>query len=346
MPWVFPDQAYEMNRKGVKFSVFSSGSRLDADVGHESPWAAHERQVAMERVYNTEKANRGMEGKINTSDRLQRYQRPASRSAVPNGVFHGSPMKYTTSGNAFTGGRIYTKEGQEWLAKRLQERTREYEDLSTGTVSTPAQPIPLSSHTQLDTLLSQIFVSFEAGSFTSSVATALNMFLGELIKVGATITPSELAKYSRSIDQLYETIRSYRPSGELQSGLGGGIDYEPDQKRIRFVNTLIKTLKLISAAIKEIARTINESLSSRELVMSKLFERLVGRQAETYEPSLKVYGAERQEMVREAQPVSMGGPPSRLLPESLEERLIGEEGEREQLEQITGLGRRRNLRKY
>jgi len=148
MPWIFPDQAYEMNRGGLQYSEFPSRSSFDPDVGTESPWAAHERQVAMDRVQNTHRAQLGMEGKINTTARSQRYDRPASRSAVPNGVFYGSPMDYSTSGNAFRGGRIYTKEGQEWLAQRLQERAQEYGEMATGNFSRgiPAQ-ISLSQNT-------------------------------------------------------------------------------------------------------------------------------------------------------------------------------------------------------
>lgn len=134
MQWIFPDQAYEMNQAEPLEELHSR--ELQAEIGGESPWAAHERQVAMDRVHNSKKAEKGMEGHLNTTERSQRYERPASRSAVPNGVFDGSPMKYVTSGNAFRGGRIYTKEGQEWLANRLQQE-QGLRRARTGDVSWP-----------------------------------------------------------------------------------------------------------------------------------------------------------------------------------------------------------------
>lgn len=294
--WIFPDQAYEMNR-GVPFSP-SQSRELHAEIGAESPWAEHERQVAMDRVQNTIRAEKGMEGQLNTTARSQRYDRPASRSAVPNGVFHGSPMDYITSGNAFRGGRIYTKEGQEWLATRLKQRVEELDAISTGNFSKgPPSKIDVSPYNMVDTLLQQIFASFGTGSFTSGTATALNQLLGEILKIGATITPSQLTMYAKAIQKLNETIRGYR-AGEI------GVDFErqgiireaenpqlgyllaanPAEERLRLVQSMQTTLKLLNGAIREIARTIYDPQSSRQQVMATLQSRLLGEQIAEYVP--------------------------------------------------------------
>lgn len=326
MQWTFPDEAYEIakSRKGIKFSNFHSNTQLNAETGAESPWAQHERQVAMDRVRNTQRANKGMEGKLNTTERSQRYDRPASRSAVPNGVFHGSPMDYSTSGNAFRGGRIYTKEGQEWLAKRLKERAGELEAISTGNFSKGMpQPIPVSPYTNVDTLLSQIFAAFGSGSFTSSVAQAVSTLLTEILKIGATITPSQLTNYAQAVQKLAETIRGYRGGepgidyerGNIEDQLMGEearpAIYNPGEERLRLVHSMQTTLKLINSAIREIARTMYEPLSARQQVMSILSQRLLSAQIAEYNPEFA--GEERQAAVGEVPGVEMGRPSGPLL---------------------------------
>ena len=316
MPWIFPDEAYEMNTKGKKI-LSSSTVELNPEVGTESPWASHERQVAMDRVNNTKRAQLGMEGHLNTTARSQRYDRPASRSAVPNGVFHGSPMDYYTSGNAFRGGRIYTKEGQEWLARRLKERAGEFEAISSGNFSKgPPQPIAVSPYTSVDTLLSSIFAAFGSGSFTTSVATAVTQLLGEILKIGAVITPNQLTTYAQSIQKLVETIRGYRGGepgvaydrGNIEEQLLEGAPakaiYNPAEERLRLVASIQTTLKLINGAIREIARTINDSSSARQQVMSILSQRLLGEQLAGYNPEFA--GPERQAAVKNVPGVEMG----------------------------------------
>jgi len=284
MPWIFPDQAYEMNRGGLQYSEFPSRSSFDPDVGTESPWAAHERQVAMDRVQNTHRAQLGMEGKINTTARSQRYDRPASRSAVPNGVFYGSPMDYSTSGNAFRGGRIYTKEGQEWLAQRLQERAQEYGEMATGNFSRgiPAQISLSQNTTTIDTLLSQIFSAFGVGNLSSAVIAALNDLPSQFIKVGAELTPSQVTKYSQAIQRLFETTRP--SSGRPVLGNVQGFVFETQEKKLRSVDQINKILKVVDAVLREIARTVNEPLSARQQVMSQLSTRILGEQMAQYNP--------------------------------------------------------------
>lgn len=310
MQWIFPDQAYEMNHNKPSTLKPTQSRELHADVGVESPWAEHERRVAMDRVRNTTRAEKGMEGHLNTTARSQRYDRPASRSAVPNGVFHGSPMDYSTSGNAFRGGRIYTKEGQEWLAKRLKQRVEELDAISTGNFSKgPPSKIDVSPYNMVDTLLQQIFASFGAGSFTSGTATALSQLLGEILKIGATITPSQLTMYAQAIQKLNETIRGYR-AGEI------GVDFErrgiiaeaenpqigyllaanPAEERLRLVQSMQTTLKLLNGVIREIARTIYDPQSARQQVMATLQKRLLGEQLAEYVPGFAE--EERQAAVR------------------------------------------------
>jgi len=316
MPWIFPDQAIRMNTLGVQSMRPTHIAPFNGEVGQFSSWSDDARKVALDRVRNTQTAQRGMEGHLNTTARSQRYDRAASRSAVPNGIFDGSPMEYLTSAG-LRGGRIYTKEGQEWLAKRLKERAGEYEALSTGNFSAgPPAPIQVSPYTTVDTLLTQIFAAFGTGSFTSSVASDVNKLIGELIKIGATITPSQLTKYAQAIQKLVETIRGYR-GGEVgieydRPNIGEQIIgeparapiYNPAEERLRLVESMQNSLKIINGVIREIARTINDPLSGRQQVMSTLSERLLGEQIVDFNPEFA--GEERQAAIRGVPGVEMG----------------------------------------
>ena len=322
MSWTFPEQAIRMNKLGVQSMRPTYVSPFDADVGQASTWYDDARKEALARVENSRRAKLGMEGKANTTERSQRYERPASRSAVPNGVFEGSPMEYVTSAG-LRGGVITTKEGQEWLQKRLQQRIGEYEAISTGNFSRgPPKELAVSPYTDVDSLLRQIFTAFGTGSFTSSTADALNKLLEGFLKIGAVIQPTQLGNYARAIQKLAETIRGYRG---VAPGLGEGVEaessvpeYTPAEERLRLVESMSTTLRLIDGVIREIARTINDPQNSRQQVMSTLSQRLLGVQIGEYNPSF-ISGQQRQ-AVAEVPGVEMGRPAGPLLGPTFEEQ--------------------------
>lgn len=364
MPWIFPDEAIRMNRLGVHPMRPHYVAPMDADIGQASPWADEARQVALNRVYNTQQAKLGMEGKANTTERSQRYERPASRSAVPNGVFHGSPMEYVTSGG-LRGGVITTKEGQEWLQKRLQQRIAEYDAIATGNFSRgPPRELVTSPYVEVDSLLSQLFSAFGTGSFTGSTADALNRLLQAIIKIGAVVEPSQLGNYARAVQKLAETIRGYRGGevglaydrgnieGQLMGEEARAAIYNPAEERLRLVQSMTETLKLIDGAIREIARVINESKSSREQVMSTLSQRLLGRQIGQFNPEYATANEpEREQAIRNVPGVPLGVPSGReLLGPTFEEEERGEQARREleasfgEAANLEGLGKRRRGR--
>lgn len=298
LPWIFPDHAYHMNHRGTIPEPVEKV--FNGVLGSPSPWAEHERKVAMDRVLNTQKAKLGMEGHLNVTARSQRKDLPASRSAVPNGVFQGSTMEYITSGG-LRGGVITTKEGQEWLQKRLKERIEEYGALSSGGPAKPYTPIPTSPYMELDTIFSSLFTALGSGSYTSATADSANKLLLAFLKVGSVITPSQLGDYSRNLGKLIESIR---PNVGDQHGEKRGFTFEPSEERLRLIEQIYKTFQLCDQVVKEIARTIYESQSSRDQVMSSLTSRLLGSQAAAFNPT--VSGERRQFAVQAAQPVQLG----------------------------------------
>jgi hypothetical protein len=326
LPWIFPDQANRMNIRGMEYAPQPPAQSLD--LFHEDGVPAqvdfnyYDKKVAMDRVMNTKRAKEGMVGKLNTTERSQRYDRPASRSSVPNGVFYGSPMEYVTSGG-LRGGVISTKEGQEWLAKRLLQRQEEYAQISSGNFSAgPPKHIDVSPYNNVDTLLQALFADFSSGAFTSRVNEAANQLLSAFISIGAKLTPIQLGKYSSAVGRLRETTRPYlgREMGEEL-----GFAYEGREKRFRAIDSINQTLKLIDAVLKEIARTIYDPLPAREQVMSTLRERLLSRQIETFAPTFA--GEERRAAIAEPRVPQLGRQPTYegLLPEEGRRRNVEEE---------------------
>jgi hypothetical protein len=340
MPWIFPDEAYHMNRKGMQPLKPAPLRSLDLLPGGESEahalFADHERRMVHERLRVNKKKESGMLGHGEMNARSQRYVRPASRSAVPNGVFRGSSMEYTTSAG-LRGGVITTKEGQEWLAKRLKERAQEYGELASGQFSPrPPRQLEVTPYGEIDSLLQAAFTAITTGSFSSGLNDSINRLLQSLIKVGATISPSQLTKYAQAIGNMIVTARSYSAANlQLAAPEMGG---ELDTKKYFKLATIQESLKVLDAAVREIARVINEPLSAREQVMSQLQSRLIGSQLAAFNP------AERGVEFRPA-PVELGQPrqaaPLFPPPEPVEEPYADLAG----FDAAVGLGRRRG-RKY
>lgn len=316
MNWIFPDEAYDMNEFGTEqqlkppsHHVHKSSELLPGGGSDfQTSFYEHERKVALDRVANTIRNKQGMLGHLNTTERSQRYFLPASRSSVQNGVFDGSPMTYLTSAG-LRGGRIYTKEGQEWLKQRLEERAQEYSELSSGQPLTRQQPISLSPYDDLDSILSQLIIAFDVGSFSSTVVELVTGLTKSLIRHGASFTPMELTRYAQTVQKLIESVR---PLSGRQLGETLGPVFEPREKRLRVVDQLNSKLKVVDAVIREIARTINETPSSRQQVMSILGQRLLGEQVQSF--TAEFAGPERMQAVQEVSETSMGpyAPPLRM----------------------------------
>ena len=356
MPWVFPDEAYHMNYTGIKpLRPVPLRNKYDLLPGGGSEaqtlFDNHDRKVALDRVHYNKKKEEGMLGHRNTTARSQRYDRPASRSAVPNGIFHGSPMEYVTS-SGLRGGVITTKEGQEWLAKRLKQRAQEYAEISSGNFSARPSKIDVSPYNTIDTLLQSAFTAFTAGSFSPGLNETLNQLLQAFIRAGATITPSQLTTYSQAVQQMMVASRAY--DGTFR-GLQRGIAFEADEKKLRNVDAINVTLRVINAAIQEIARVIYEPMSSRQQVMNQLASRLLAKQISQFRPGFLDEGQELNLEAVQGQPLELGrvpGQTTELLPPQPaapppEDVRFPEEGFYGDLNAIgerAGLGRRRRHR--
>jgi len=304
--WVFPDEAYSMHHREKRFTPTASAAPMslysEIGVPAQVDFNTYDKRVAMDRIQNRVSARKGMEGLLNTTARSQRYNRPASRSAVPNGVFEGSPMTYLTSG--LMGGVITTKEGQEWLAKRLVQRRAEYDSIGSNVFpERPPRNPDVSPFTTVDALLNQLYVDFGAGTFSAKVTETLNQLLSAFISIGDKVDANQLGTYARAVASFMETTRSY--TGD-DFGENLGFAFEGREKRFRNLNGINGILKLIDGAITEIARVLYEPVAVRQQTMASLRQRLLSRQVETFSPGWT--DEYRQAAAEEPFDPSLGGP--------------------------------------
>ena len=273
--WTFPDEAISRNIHGI--GSLKAVSLLNQPVWGEhnavhSNWKDQAHKEALSRVHNTTKAQEGMLGKLKMNERSQRYSRPMSRSAVQNGKFPGS--EYVTSGG-LRGGVITSKEGREWLEKRLNNRVVELDAIDSRDFSVGAPPA-INLAPQFDVLnatLQTVFDDFASGNFafSNSVIENLKKVESELLKAGSYITSRELDTYSTGIQKLTENIRSYTPV-DIERLYDASSAKEIKRRMI----SIRKSLSNLVDFLKEIARSVNWNTSEREQLMNSLREKKLG----------------------------------------------------------------------
>jgi hypothetical protein len=277
--WTFPDQAISRNLYGIgklkPVPIPKEPIMGQHDAVH-SNWRSDAHREALSRVRNTKKADEGMLGKLKMNERSQRYERPMSRSAVPNGVFHGSPMEYVTSAG-LRGGVITSKEGREWLQKRLNNRIVELDAIGSRDFSAGAPP-KIALTPQFDVLnatLQNVFNDFDSGNFVLSNAILENLqkVESELLKAGSYITGRELDTYSTGIQKLFVKMNSYTPEQIDRLYIANSQTAREVRRRVISIKSSIKTMIYF---LKEIARSVNWSKPEREQLMNSLREKKLG----------------------------------------------------------------------
>jgi hypothetical protein len=215
LSWPFPDQVYLANRKGKAMESsepIEPLKELSHHVESHSNWYELAKREALGRVATDKSKDRGMLGLDKMNARSQRYERDASRSSVPNGVLTGPAMIYSATAG-IRGGRIYTKEGQEWLERRLQERRSEFEAMSTGQFRRE-RPIalaktPISPDTNsIDTFLEELYTALNSdvwGSRTTEMASSL---LTAFFKEGASLSEDQATEYLQNVGDIERTTRN------------------------------------------------------------------------------------------------------------------------------------------
>ena len=213
--WPFPDQVYLANRKGKAMETGQPEKPLKELAHHvesHSHWAELARKEALGRVATDKLKDKGMLGLDKMNARSQRYERAASRSSVPNGVLTGPAMLYSANAG-IRGGRIYTKEGQEWLERRLQERRSEFEAMSTGQFR-QERPIaiaktPISPNTDsIDTFLEELYTALNSDVWGSRTTEMASNLLTAFYKEGANLSEDQATDYLQQVGEIERSTRT------------------------------------------------------------------------------------------------------------------------------------------
>ena len=262
-----------MNRHGHGFFEVPTPHQ-EMEVGQGPEGTKHFRDFAvaqaLARVHNSKLKEQGFLGLRNTTERSQRYDRPASRSDVHNGVFPGFP--YVSSAGFLRGGTgAITKEGREYVAKRLAQRIAELNAIDSQDYSAgPPQRIDVAPQfTELDTILTQFLDQFESGTFTSSLTDQAFRLQQSLVKAGAVLTPEKIAEVMSIIARLEVSAERLA----VDAPATGQYALNPDRKAV--LRSLSLTFDRIKRLLEEINRVAYESKEVREMVMRDIGARIV-----------------------------------------------------------------------
>lgn len=324
-PVIFPDQANAMNFFGVgpmKPAHLPSLQELSVESFPHSTWKKEADEKVRAQLKSNKLKESGMLGMRNTTARSQRYERPASRSAVQNGVFPGH--EYLTSAG-LRGGVITSPEGREWLRKRLHNRIVEYDAIAKGDFSQgPPPAIDLRpKFTMLDSLFQQVFDQFSTGVFSSGLIDTMSRLLNAYLDAGPTFDANELGPYAESIQKLTEAIRSYEGEAD-EAGLFGERALAEENKRV--ILFARKTLVNMNKITEEIARTIYMTIPQRKNIMDDLRSKFLKKTAREFTPRFASPSVQRNieavpgvRLGAEAQPPSGPREPPRTTQQEEEE---------------------------
>lgn len=285
LPWPFPDEVASQNRFRPSYAPSKLSPAPNIMMGRNDAhahFAANAHLEALARVANTAIARAGMEGKLDTTARSQRYTLPASRSAVPNGRFTGDPNDYSTYAG-IRGGRINTLEGQKWLAKRLKARAKEFELLNQEQFSDMVPDIeletdPLFPRTdELDALFTYFFDILDSGDVSVNMITILNRIENTFFQLANVLTAQDLANYARIMQNVQSIVRAYTPENLRAEGR---------YQAAKIIGNVKRAVERIIKLIYELIDIVNTAGPNREARIIKLRRRqLESRTAAEREPA-------------------------------------------------------------
>ena len=264
-PNLFPDEAYRMNRVGVRSMRVTPTMNLDIEVGTKNPWLDETVRMVHAGLKENKRKELGMLGHVNTTARSQRYALPASRSSIHNGRFPG--MEYSSAGLAFRGGSMCgagnteTAEGRRYIQDvLLKRRLEDYKNLASGIFSetaTTGVPPPMKPETvPVDVNITQLQDLIASGTLPSRILGMLKSVATSLYKIGEQLTSSQIARYVDVITDLWQQVNE-------------GYDEDTDEyanlpaKEQGYATTLVRGFERIGLMLELFAQTADEPIEVR-----------------------------------------------------------------------------------
>lgn len=264
-PVLFPDEAYRMNRVGVRSMRVTPTASLDIEVGTRNPWLSDAVRMVHAGLETNKRKEQGMLGHINTTSRSQRYALPASRSSIHNGRFPG--MEYSSAGLAFRGGAMCgagnteTPEGRRYIQDvLLKRRIEEYANLKSGIFSETATtgiPPPMNPETvPVDVNITQLQDLIASGTVPSRTLGIVKSVATSLYKIGEQLTASQISKYLDVLTDMWRQIlEGYDEDTEEYQNLPG--------REQRLVPAVTRAFERIGIMLELFAQVATEPIEIR-----------------------------------------------------------------------------------
>lgn len=255
-PNLFPDEAYRMNRVGIQPLKVVPSKTLQVEGGIPNPWFADARKMVMAGLETNKRKEKGMLGHMNTTVRSQRYARPASRSAIPNGHFPG--MEYTSAGLALRGGgNTETAEGRRYIQNvLLKRRVEEYKNLKSGVfteTATTGVPPPMNPETvPLDVNITQLGDILASGIVPSKALGIVKSLAVSIYNVGTQLTANQIAKYLDILNDYSQQIVAFYEENFM------------DSKESSYATALERGLERVGVMLELFAETAEEPMERKE----------------------------------------------------------------------------------
>lgn len=222
---------------------------------------------ALARVRNTSMAKAGMLGMRNTTERSQRYERPASQSAVQNGRFYAPGYEYTADAGEKRGGTgLITKDGRAWVHKALQERVKQLEAISTGAFLSKPTPIEVNPNTDgIDAAIQPLVDSLQMNYISSFLPSMAQQVQAAILRAGATIRETDLVRVYQVVLNAQQSVRSLKSSRRE-----GPVPSEQN----KILNIVDASLNRSEQILKELSNTVTQPTPVRQLAVNAISRRL------------------------------------------------------------------------
>jgi hypothetical protein len=219
------------------------------------------------RVRNTSMAKAGMLGMRNTTARSQRYERPASRSAIQNGRFYAPGYEYTADAGEKRGGTgLITKDGRAWVHKALQERVKQLEAISTGAFLAKPGPISVNPSTDgVDAALQPLVDSLQMNYISSFLPSMAQQVQTAILRAGASMSETDLVRVYQVVLNAQQSIRSLKSSRRE-----GPVPVE-QSKILNLVDAILNRTEDI---LKELSKTVSQPPAARQFAVNAISRRL------------------------------------------------------------------------
>lgn len=267
LPVIFPDEAVVLNYKGYqsppqpKFKVehYLKYPEGQSERVHNR-WAEDAHAKALEFVSNNKRKDKILQGLVPSTNTVNRRN-----SKKP---LYRSPEYMTAFGSQLYGGVVTTRQGQELLNEKLQQRIQSLNDLDSSAWGAPSKEVsgvlapPSGLITQpIDDAFVSLSDAVQSGYISSTLLDALNRANSAIVQIGAYLTPDMIAEYIRINDSLEQSTQALFSI----SASAGVTALSGETKRI--LNTLLSGLKRQRKLLEDLNKKAYYSIADKKLLL-------------------------------------------------------------------------------